>query len=1088
MLRRLALALAVSAAAGCPSDPAAVPDAAYGVCADELDNDGDGSIDFPADPGCNSLADNDEANAPIAACHDGRDNDGDGAIDYPDDPGCYTVLQASEVDDCPDGPTCPACGNGVDDDDDGLVDFPDDPGCVAASDDEFSVDPNACGPGLLVQLVQGGATGTVPGTPSNLASPTCGGGGGEAAYQVSFTEPSVLVATTDLPGTTMDTVLYLRTDCLDPATELACNNNTGEPGVTTSRIVATLDPGTYYLVVDADSAASGGTYQLQVDLLRGEGQACANQGECGPGLQCRTPMGETAMICAQPVCNDADDEDGDTFAGYPDDPGCVDALDFDEADDCPSGPACPMCGNGVDDEGDGAIDYPDDPDCVAASTPVEGCSQESDPVLPMTGASLSGDTTDATDNFWSTCGFEGKDEAILVQLPAMQVFHVDNIGTSFDAVLILHDQSCANELACSDSFPNESLDVTNLAAGTYMIIIDGWFNAAGPWTVNIGGAIAPGGACDGALATAGVIGCGAGYGCVGGICVGTAECNNGVDDDGDGAPGFPTDPGCASPIDATEADDCPAGPGCPQCGNIGDDDGDGDVDYPADADCASASDDDESPPACVQEQDPIETIVGGTTTGSTVGTSNDFVLSCDFSFSQASGEVVLTLDLPAMESVSVDQLGTSYDAILGLFEPTCANELGCADFGGIDLVNVAAGTYSVVMDGWGGAEGPYTVNVSGVIAPLGACDGVLASSGAITLPGRLHLHRRLLPRSRAVQQRRRRRRRRRTRLSERPGLRSGQRQRRDRRVPVGTELPAVRQRRRRRRRRARRLPRRSVMHLRRRHQRGAVRLAGDLADHARRDPALRRDDDRRRRRLRRDVRVRGRRGGPDLRADPPRPRRDADRPHDRLLDRDRPLGHRFRLQRARVQPPRRGQRRDHRDERPTRRGLRHRRRRLVHQRQLPARGPRHRRPGRGVHGPALRHRRPLLPREPHLRGRHLPAAVAATAWLALRPSNRRWRRSSRCCRNRSGWRSGRRAAPRGSAGHRRRAWARVRHRRGQTCRCGPGRAGRGARRASLHAAARARARRPLADVSLRSLCGWYSWSLRTAATRTPGWH
>jgi len=54
-----------------------------GQCNDGLDNDGDGLIDYPFDPGCYSLTDLDEANPlPTVACNDGLDNDGDGLIDH----------------------------------------------------------------------------------------------------------------------------------------------------------------------------------------------------------------------------------------------------------------------------------------------------------------------------------------------------------------------------------------------------------------------------------------------------------------------------------------------------------------------------------------------------------------------------------------------------------------------------------------------------------------------------------------------------------------------------------------------------------------------------------------------------------------------------------------------------------------------------------------------------------------------------------------------------------------------------------------------------------------------------------------------
>ena len=68
-------------------------------CADGIDNDGDGLIDFPADPGCVDPADNDEVDpTPLAQCADGIDNDGDGLIDFPADPGCVDASDNDEVD------------------------------------------------------------------------------------------------------------------------------------------------------------------------------------------------------------------------------------------------------------------------------------------------------------------------------------------------------------------------------------------------------------------------------------------------------------------------------------------------------------------------------------------------------------------------------------------------------------------------------------------------------------------------------------------------------------------------------------------------------------------------------------------------------------------------------------------------------------------------------------------------------------------------------------------------------------------------------------------------------------------------------
>jgi hypothetical protein len=53
-------------------------------CADVSDNDGDGEIDFPHDPGCFSLT----TGLEDPQCDDAIDNDGDGVVDFPADPQC----------------------------------------------------------------------------------------------------------------------------------------------------------------------------------------------------------------------------------------------------------------------------------------------------------------------------------------------------------------------------------------------------------------------------------------------------------------------------------------------------------------------------------------------------------------------------------------------------------------------------------------------------------------------------------------------------------------------------------------------------------------------------------------------------------------------------------------------------------------------------------------------------------------------------------------------------------------------------------------------------------------------------------------
>lgn len=153
-----------------PADPGCA--SASGIespaCDDKVDNDGDGKVDFPADFGCTAASDPAEFAQPNG-CRDGLDNDGDGLIDFPSDPDCGSSTDPSESPDCSDevendndglvdfpadtgcasaadrnekaGTTTRQCGDGLDNDGDGHIDFLDDPGCISFYDDN-EYDPN----------------------------------------------------------------------------------------------------------------------------------------------------------------------------------------------------------------------------------------------------------------------------------------------------------------------------------------------------------------------------------------------------------------------------------------------------------------------------------------------------------------------------------------------------------------------------------------------------------------------------------------------------------------------------------------------------------------------------------------------------------------------------------------------------------------------------------------------------------------------------------------------------------------------------------------------------------------------------------
>lgn len=492
-------------------------------CNDGKDNDGDGKIDFPDDEGCTSIEDNSEDSPPAPQCDDGRDNDGDGKIDYPDDPGCYAPNVNDETDDCPDGPSCPQCSNGKDDDGNGVTDYPADNGCSSAADnDEYPSNPQACG--ANVHILSMPPSGKIDGMlmsmmTSNLQSAMCGGSAGtEDVYELRIRQPTVVVASTDTVATSADTVLYIRSaQCAQATSELGCNDSAA-PGDARAALTQSITmPGTYYLVVD-DRTGQGGTYELTVATYPGEGVACTAD-ECGPGLVCRVPMGETATVCSRPVCSDGVDDDGDGKADYPDDPGCKAPSDDDETDHCPSGADCPKCSNNVDDDNDTKKDYPADPSCSSAASDGESC-HTTEAVGEIVGPTTLGTTAGSTDDYNGGCGggsgVGAPDVAYEIDVPRLTSFtyHVADPNDNFYAYSALVGATCGGtELAC-DKYYNDPTTTAALAAGAYFIIVDGDSSSdLGPFTITVSGTIADGQSCESPLAQSGALTCAVGYVC-----------------------------------------------------------------------------------------------------------------------------------------------------------------------------------------------------------------------------------------------------------------------------------------------------------------------------------------------------------------------------------------------------------------------------------------------------------------------------------------------------------------------------------------------------------------------------------------------
>jgi hypothetical protein len=682
---------------------------------------------------------------PKPQCSDGIDNDGDGRVDYPSDPGCSVPQQDSETDDCPSGSGCPQCANGIDDDANGKTDYPDDPGCSSAGDfDEYTLNPGACGSAVTIhQLpVTGIATGTMDATQLYGQISTCGGGSSGmivvAAYELHLTSPKVIVATTT--GSAVDTVLDLRgADCQADTSELACDDNS--VGLQ-SKITYSAQPGTYYLLVEAKTASDVGMYKLTVEQLAGEGEGCLDTSECGPGLVCRIPHGSTTMSCEQPVCNDGRDDDEDGKMDYPADPGCATPDDSDETDDCPSGPNCPACSNGLDDDNDGQTDYPTDTSCSSAAGGSEACQGEQDPILAIVSPTTPNNMTGAHDDHSPTCGLSGGlDEIFTIKIPAMRSLTIDTDGTAFDTVLSLLTATCAEpSLACDDqggSTTNASrITRSNLTAGTYIVAVDAYEASTtlngGDYAVNVSGVIAPGGACNPADTLGGALACPASNPCVGAtgsmICQPSA-CGDGLDNDSDGHTDFPEDPGCSSIDDTDESDSCPgAGPNCPECADGVDNDGDGQTDYPNDTNCSYPG---QASEGCATT-DGVTDITTGTIDVDTSGANDDVMVDC--AYDTGGLDRTLGLQVPALKNLTINS-DSDFTPAIALYNSTCGGTaLRCETYDDtISKNNVPAGNYFIVVDSaYGDESGTSTLTISGVIQNGASCEGALAQAGVFT--------------------------------------------------------------------------------------------------------------------------------------------------------------------------------------------------------------------------------------------------------------------------------------------------------------------------------------------------------------------
>lgn len=669
-------------------------------------------------------------------CNDGVDDDMDGKNDYPTDPGCDSTSDNDETDTCPNGATCPACSNGVDDDSDGQTDYPMDTSCSAAAGNSEACtgerDP-------ITAIVGPTTSGTLVGARDDH-NPSCGSdGGGDILYTLQL--PAMRSIVLDTEGTTGDTVLsLLASTCTEPS--LACDDDGGTSGSSSRITRSNMNAGVYIVAVDNyNGTKPPAPYDLHLSGVIAPGGACNPADTLGGALMCplTNPCGGAtgAMICQPSACGDGMDNDTDGKTDYPMDPGCTAIDDTDEADGCASGPGptCPECADGIDNDGDGQTDSADT-NCTSPSVPSEGCVS-TEPVdtlvMPVTPGTTVGATNDVPVGCGTTSNTAG-DRTYGLTVPAMRSLRIDVDSTiTFDGIVKLLGSTCAGApLQCSDT--PETIEVTNVPAGQYFYVVDGYSTGTGTYAIAVSGIIQNGASCESPLAVNGAITCGPGFSCrgtAGSRTCQSAACSDGLDNDSDGIADFPNDPGCTSISDNDESDNCPSGPGCPQCSDALDNDGDGQFDYPNDSSCNAASGVTES---CVTTEG-VSALVLPLTSDSTAAASNDTQppAACS-SATNTAPDKTYQLTVPNLTSLSITNTN-SFDAVVELLGASCGGApVVCSDTPeDLNLTNVAAGTYYYIVDGYGStAGGTYTIGVSGKIAPGQSCESPLAVSGALT--------------------------------------------------------------------------------------------------------------------------------------------------------------------------------------------------------------------------------------------------------------------------------------------------------------------------------------------------------------------
>jgi hypothetical protein len=347
----------------------------------------------------------------------------------------------------------------------------------------------------------------------------CAGRGADRVYALDVTQPSRARIRMQ---STHDGVVYVRSSCADPTTELACNDDFRD--TRHSLVTATLQPGRYYVFADGYAAIgegpASGDYTLDVELAPtatagAPGDTCATAtpyqpgqpltadtiryaddgaGSCGgqgsPDVTYRLDLRSRTRVRAsfgadtefppvvylQSTCGDARTELA-----------CVTAASGGTLDQTLQPGTYYLVLDGADASAFGAASVSLQLDDLGA---LETACRAAPMLRP--GQQVRADTSGSTDRFQASCagGARSPDLIYRLQIRRRSLVRISSEQTGWDGAIYLRRDclDAVTELGCNDDAGDNrhSLVQTILEPGTYFVFVDGYAQGnQGPFTLDV---------------------------------------------------------------------------------------------------------------------------------------------------------------------------------------------------------------------------------------------------------------------------------------------------------------------------------------------------------------------------------------------------------------------------------------------------------------------------------------------------------------------------------------------------------------------------------------------------------------------------